>query len=125
MREAMSGHVAIVNAGGWGTALAVLLGSAGHEVRLWCRRAALAEEIEVLRENRAYLPGVSVPRTVRPTSSIEEVIEGAGAVILVPISRAARDTARLVAPHLGLATPVVHAAKGLELASLKRLSEAI
>jgi len=121
----MSGHVAIVNAGGSGTALPVLLGSAGHELRLWWRRAALAEEVEVLRENRAYLPGVSVPRTVRPTSSIEEVIEGAGAVILVPISRAARDTARLVAPHLGLATPVVHAAKGLELASLKRLSEAI
>jgi glycerol-3-phosphate dehydrogenase (NAD(P)+) len=121
----MSGHVAVVNAGGWGTALAVLLGSTGHAVRLWCRRAALAEEIDVERENPAYLPGVRVPPSVRPSGSIEEVVAGASAVILVPISRAARDTARLVAPYLGPDVPVVHAAKGLELGSLKRLSEAI
>jgi glycerol-3-phosphate dehydrogenase (NAD(P)+) len=121
----MSGHVAVVNAGGWGTALAVLLGGAGREVRLWCRRAELAEEIDVERENRAYLPGVRVPQAVRPCSSIEEVVDGASAVILVPISRAARETARLVAPYLPVGTPVVHASKGLELASLKRLSEAV
>jgi glycerol-3-phosphate dehydrogenase (NAD(P)+) len=121
----MPGHLAIINAGGWGTALAVLLSSAGHDVRLWCRRAALAAEIDVQRENRTYLPGVRVPASVRPSASMEDVVEGASGVILVPISRAARETARLVAPYLARGTPVLHASKGLEFPSLKRLSEVI
>src|SRR5207237_4017728 len=94
----MTSHLAVVNAGGWGTALAVLLGNAGHEVRLWCRRAALAEEISSRRENATYLPGVSLPRQVRPTASLEEAVAGAEAVVLVFISRATRETAGAAAP---------------------------
>jgi glycerol-3-phosphate dehydrogenase (NAD(P)+) len=121
----MAGHLAVINAGGWGTALAVLLGKAGLSVRLWCRRAALAEDITARRENSVYLSGVRIPESVRTTSLMEETVDGARAVILVPISRAARETARLVAPYLDPATPVLHAAKGLEVHSLKRLSEVI
>jgi glycerol-3-phosphate dehydrogenase (NAD(P)+) len=121
----MAGHVAIVNAGGWGTALAVLLANAGRDVRLWCRRAELAAEIDAIGENRAYLPEVPVPSRIRPSASIAEVVDGAAAVILVPISRAMRETARHVAPYLAPGTPILHASKGLELPSLKRLSEVI
>jgi glycerol-3-phosphate dehydrogenase (NAD(P)+) len=121
----MPGHLAVVNAGGWGTALAVLLGDAGREVRLWCRRPALAEQIERERENAVYLPGITVPPAVRPTASLEEAVRGASAVILVPISRAARTTARSIAPFLAPGTPVLHATKGLEYPSLQRLSEVV
>ncbi|MBV9329317.1 MAG: NAD(P)-dependent glycerol-3-phosphate dehydrogenase [Chloroflexi bacterium] len=121
----MPGHLAVINAGGWGTALAVLLGNAGHPVRLWCRRAELAAEIEGSRENRAYLPGVSVPPPVWPTASLEDAVVGAEAVILVPISRATRETARRVAAFLRAGTPVVHASKGLESPSLLRLSQVV
>jgi glycerol-3-phosphate dehydrogenase (NAD(P)+) len=119
----MPGHLAVVNAGGWGTALSVLLGNAGHEVRLWCRRAALAEDIGRTRENQVYLPGVRIPASVRPSAAIDEVVSGATAVFLVPISRAMREVARLVAPHLGPGVPVVHASKVLEFPSLNWLSE--
>ena len=121
----MGGHVAVVNAGGWGTALAVLLGKAGHAVRLWCRRTALADEIALRRENAVYLPGVAIPDCVRPTASLEEALVGAGAVIMVPISRAARDIARQAAPFVAGGTPVLHASKGLELSTLKRVSQVI
>ena len=121
----MSEHLAVINAGGWGTALAVLLGNAGHQVRLWCRRAELAAEIAATSENRQYLPGVTVPPPVLATTTLEDAVVGAAAVVLVPISRAARETARSVAPFLRPGTPVVHASKGLELPSLLRLSEAI
>ena len=119
----MAGHLAVVNAGGWGTALAVVLGNAGHDVRLWCRRAELADDIARSRENQVYLPGVGVPASVQPSAAIEDVVSGARAVFLVPISRAMREVARLVAPHLGPGVPVVHAAKGLELPSLNWLSD--
>ena len=121
----MSGRLAVVNAGGWGTALAVLLGTAGYQVRLWCRRATLAQEIAVRRENAIYLPGVEVPSGVHATSSLSDALAGAEAVILVPISRAARETARQVAPFLDGEVPVMHASKGLEYPSLSRLSELI
>ena len=121
----MPAHLAVVNAGGWGTALAVLLANAGHQVRLWCRRAELAEEIAQCHENRVYLPGVTVPSAVQTTASIAEAIVDASAVILVPISRATRATAQQIAPHLARGTPVLHASKGLEFPSLHRLSEVV
>jgi len=121
----MAAHLAVVNAGGWGTALSVLLANAGHEVRLWCRRAELAAEISRCRENRVYLPGISVPPAVETTSSMATAVTGAAAVILAPISRATRDTAGLVKPYVASGTPVLHASKGLEFPSLSRLSEVI
>jgi glycerol-3-phosphate dehydrogenase (NAD(P)+) len=121
----MPGHLAVVNAGGWGTAVAVLLGNSGHEVRLWCRRAELVDEITRQRENRVYLPGVSLPAAVLPSASLEEAVDGAAAVVLVPISRAMREVSQLVAPFVGASVPVLHASKGLEFPSLKRLSEVV
>jgi glycerol-3-phosphate dehydrogenase (NAD(P)+) len=116
--------VCVVNAGGWGTALAVLL-AGGHEARLWCRRPELASEIATSRHNRAYLPDVAIPPGVHPTAQIETALDGAEAVLLVPISRAVRETARLIAPHIPVGTPVLHASKGLESPSLLRLSEVV
>ena len=115
----------MINAGGWGTALAVRLGNAGHEVRLWCRRAEFASELQLAAENRAYLPGVAIPPPVFVSASLEEVLARVDAVLLVPISRAMRSTARAVAAYVPPNTPVAHAAKGLEMPSLLRLSEVI
>ncbi len=117
------GHVAVVNAGAWGTALATLLANGGHEVRLWCRRPELADEIAASRENRVYLPDVAVPPTVRPTSDIRDAVQGASAVVMVPISRAMRETARAVASVVDEGTLVLHAAKGIEHGTRKRLSQ--
>jgi glycerol-3-phosphate dehydrogenase (NAD(P)+) len=117
--------VAVLNAGGWGTALAALLGRAGHDVRLWARRAELAEELASTRENRAYLPGVRLPDTVRPTADVDEAVRGCGAAVLVPISAGVRELARRLAPVLPPRALVVHGTKGLELDTLRRLSEVI
>src|SRR5579859_4952213 len=124
-RWGMPAHLAVVNAGGWGTALAVLLANAGHQVRLWCRRAEVAEEIAQRRENQVYLPGVAIPPSVYATASMKEAVEGASAVILVPISRATRAITQRVDWKLAPGTPVMHASKGLEFPSLSRLSEVI
>src|SRR5437016_3870957 len=121
----MHEHLAVVNAGGWGTALAVLLASAGTEVRLWCRRPSLVDELTTTRQNAAYLPGVTLPEKVVPTASLEHAVRDARAVLLVPISRAMRETVRAVAPFIAADTPLAHASKGLEVETLRRLSEVI
>src|SRR5262252_7094640 len=108
----MPGHLAVINAGGWGTALAVLLGNAGHQVRLWTRREALAAEIDATGENRDYLPGVAIPPPVLPTHSLEAAVVGADAVIRAPISVGVRELVRQVSMHLLRGAPVLHASKG-------------
>lgn len=115
----------MVNAGGWGTALAQLLAEHGHAVSLWCRRPELSEEMTRTRENRAYLPGITLAPSLRPSADLPEVLAGASAVILAPISRAMRQTAELVAPHIRPDAAVLHVSKGFDPSSLLRLSQVV
>jgi glycerol-3-phosphate dehydrogenase (NAD(P)+) len=118
-------EVAVLNAGGWGTALAVVLACNGHTVRLWTRRPEQAALLATDRVNDAYLAGVRLPDAICPTADLAEALDGCAAAVLVPISAGLRDLARRVAPHLPDDATVVHGTKGLELGTLLRLSEVI
>jgi glycerol-3-phosphate dehydrogenase (NAD(P)+) len=117
--------VAVLNAGGWGTALAVLLARNGHDVRLWARRPEQAARLAAERVNEAYLAGVTLPDAVYPTADLAEALDGCAAAVLAPISAGLRDLARRVGPLLPDDAAVVHGTKGLEQDSLLRLSEVI
>ena len=54
-------NLSIIGGGSWGTALAVHLNRAGHDVLIWLREEELAREIHEHRENRPYLPGIALP----------------------------------------------------------------
>ncbi len=66
-------RAAVIGAGSWGTAVAVLLARGGLEVQLGARSPARVEELIADGENRRYLPGVPLPEAidVRPASAIE------------------------------------------------------
>ena len=64
-------RVAVLGAGGWGTALAVHLGRIGHDVSLWARDAALAADVASRRVNGGYLPGIHLPDNVAVTSALD------------------------------------------------------
>ena len=114
--------VAVLNAGGWGTALAVMLARRGATVRLWARRPDLADRIRAERENADYLPGVAIPAGVLVTCELEEATSGADAVLIAVIASYMRTIGTLLR---GLVTPdtlIAHGAKGLEPESWQRLS---
>ncbi|CEP67692.1 Glycerol-3-phosphate dehydrogenase,NAD-dependent [Moorella glycerini] len=121
----MTGTIAVIGAGSWGTALAVLLARKGLQVNLWARRRELVVELEELRENKVYLPGVKLPVGIRPTTDLELTTREAGLVVLSVPSHAVRLTARQVKPFLPPGIIVVNTAKGLELDTKKRLSEVL
>jgi glycerol-3-phosphate dehydrogenase (NAD(P)+) len=106
--------IAILNAGGWGTALAVLLASAGRSVSLWARRPEAAEQLDRARENRAYLPGIAIPPSVLITSDLAAAVRGRRAVVLVTISRGLAELARRLVPLLQPDQLLVHGTKGFE-----------
>jgi glycerol-3-phosphate dehydrogenase (NAD(P)+) len=118
-------EVAVLNAGGWGTALAVVLARGGHAVRLWARRAEQAESLAQTRTNEAYLPGVTLDAAIRPTADLAEAVDGCAAVVVVPISAAMRELAHRLGPLLADDVLVVHGTKGLERDALLRLSQVI
>jgi glycerol-3-phosphate dehydrogenase (NAD(P)+) len=118
-------EVAVLNAGGWGTALAVVLARAGHGVRLWARRQEQAAALASSRVNEAYLPGVTLPSAVQATTDLGEAVAGCAAVVVVPISAGLRELAHRLSPLLADDTLVVHGTKGLERETLLRMSEVI
>src|SRR5882757_3439943 len=75
-------RIAVLGAGSWGTALAILLAEAGHEVLLWARDPDAANDLAACRENRRYLPGRRFPAAVAVTGVIAEAATGVGMAVL-------------------------------------------
>ena len=93
--------VAVVGAGAWGTSLACVLAERYRDVALWVYETDLAKDMVRTRENGLYLPGVRLPETVRPTSSLEEAVRGQDLVVLVVPSHVFRGVAEKARPSLG------------------------
>ena len=125
MGAAVTGPVAVLGCGSWGTALAIHLGRCGREVRLWGRDAELVERMGARRRNQMYLPGVELPASVRPTASLRNALAGAAYVVAAVPSHGSRQVLRRAAEHLRPDATVVSAAKGIEDGTLLRMSEVI
>ncbi len=117
--------IAILGAGGWGTALGIVLAARGRRVRLWGHDPAHVERLRTQRENAAYLPGVALPENLEPTAALDD-LAGVGLVLFVTPSRALREVAEQLASsaaRLAADVPLVSCTKGIEHGSGRRMSE--
>lgn len=115
--------VAIIGAGSWGTALAIVLAPRFERIRLWGREADLVERMFASRVNDVFLPGFALPLNVEPTADLGYALDGAQTVIGVMPSRFARALYREMLPHVRAEMRFVSATKGLEQGTLLRMSE--
>ena len=115
-------RIAIIGAGSWGTALAVVAARAGHEVQLWSRNADVVRSINEQHLNSRYLKFVQIPVSVTATSELNASLDGAELVLFAAPSHAARELFGAIAPQLSEA-PVVSVSKGIEIETGKRISE--
>lgn len=118
-------NVTVLGAGSWGTALAVHLGRLEHDVRLWARDAHLASELRSRRANPVYLPDVVLPPRVTPTDALADALAGSELVVSAIPSHGTRATLRAARDLLPAGAIVVSATKGIEEATLLRVSEVI
>jgi glycerol-3-phosphate dehydrogenase (NAD(P)+) len=116
-------RIAVVGSGSYGTCLAILCGSAGHEVTLWCRNPELVRTLAETRENQDYLPGFAIPENVGITSDLIEAVSGKELVLGVTPSHAIRDVLGRAAPYLDPGVIVVNTSKGLEEGTLDRIDQ--
>jgi glycerol-3-phosphate dehydrogenase (NAD(P)+) len=115
--------LAIIGAGSWGTALAIVLAPRFERVRLWVYETDLAQRMRDPRENDLYLPGFLIPTNIEITSELAEALEVAEIVLTVVPSHLVRHIYQKMTPFVGPETLFVTATKGLELDSLLRPSE--
>jgi glycerol-3-phosphate dehydrogenase (NAD(P)+) len=119
------GKVAVFGAGSWGTAFSIVLADGGNDVTIWARREEVASAINDERENPEYLPGVELPAAVSATHDVEKAAHGADIVVLATPSQTLRGNLVEWAPHLEEGSVLVSLMKGVELETLKRMSEVI
>lgn len=116
--------ISVIGAGSWGTTLAILLGEKGFDVKLWCRREQLANEIESKRENIQYLPGIKIPSNVIADNSLLNVINDTELMIAALPSEFMRETINKIRPHFKNQI-VVSMTKGIEHSTSKRMSQVV
>lgn len=121
----MNRRVAVLGAGSWGTALATVLAENGCEVTLWARRQAVADEINHSRTNEKYLPGISLPKRIYASTSIPDAVRGKDLVLFVVPSHSMRDIAVRASRWIRADALIVHASKGFEVGTWKRMSEVL
>jgi len=119
----LSQSIGIVGAGGWGTALAKLLADKGAVVSLWCHSEASFRELTEHRENRTYLPGISLPANIEITHSLEVAVVDKQVVLCAVPSHAVREVFSKIAPRVGQLTILICGTKGIEEQSLLTMGE--
>ncbi len=118
-------RVAVVGAGSWGTALALVAARNRHDVRVWAREPEVALSIEREHKNPFYLSDFTLPENIGATTSLEEALADTDFVLMVVPSHAMRDCVSRMKDHLKPETVIVSATKGVENGSLMRMSEVI
>ncbi len=118
-------RVAVLGAGSWGTTFSMLLADAGADVLLWGRRQQLCDAITTTHENPDYLPGVRLPQSLRALPAAAEVLERAEIVVLAVPAQTLRANLVQWAPLLPTDSVLVSLMKGIELHTMKRMSEVV
>jgi glycerol-3-phosphate dehydrogenase (NAD(P)+) len=120
-----SKRIAVIGAGSWGTALAIVAARNKHEVKLWAREPEVATQINRACRNPFYLSEFELPHNIHATTSLEDAIDGAHFALLVVPSHAMREILGRLRPRLGSELVLVSAAKGVENSTLMRMEEVV
>jgi glycerol-3-phosphate dehydrogenase (NAD(P)+) len=116
--------IAVLGAGAWGTALALVAAGAGTKTILWALEKDVADGIAATRENARYLPGVTLPPSIETTTDIARARD-ADAVLLVSPAQHVRSMLQKLKGVLKPQIPVVICAKGVERSSALLLPEVL
>ena len=116
--------ISIIGAGAWGTSLAIVLG-ASHTVHLWAHESSVVDAINQRRANELFLPGFSLPESVRATNNWRDSLNGSQIVISVMPSHHCRAVFEEMHPYLTPEMLIVSATKGLENGTNMRMTDVI
>jgi glycerol-3-phosphate dehydrogenase (NAD(P)+) len=117
--------IAIIGAGSYGTALALVAARAGNPIRLWAHSTEVVAVLRQERENRIYLPGFTLPDLIAPTSDLAEALGDTEVVVTAIPSHVCREVYEKMRPLLRPQMILVSATKGIEMDSGMRMEEVV
>ncbi len=109
--------IAVLGAGSWGTALAILLARNGHQVRLWGNEPEVMAELARAGRNAHYLPDNPFPPGLVPVAELDQALADHADILLAVPSHAFREVLTALAPRLHADVRLAWATKGLEMAT--------
>lgn len=117
--------IAVLGAGSWGTALAILIARNGYAVTLWGRDSARMASLAHARENNSYLPGIRFPENLAISDDLQQLSQTKTHCLLAVPSHAFRDTLVALKESMQSDCLLAWATKGLEPGSGKLLSQVV
>ncbi len=113
----MSGRIAVLGSGSWGTALAIQFARAGRDTIMWGIETDEIASMAKARRNATYLPNAPFPELLEVTIDLEAALSGAEDVLVVVPSHAFRETLQRLASASAGVKNLAWATKGFETAS--------
>lgn len=124
----MSEKIAVLGAGSWGSILANLLDENGNDVSLWSYKQDQVDELNQKHTNTHYIKDFTYSETLKAYSDLKDALEGATTVLFVVPTKAVRSVANqtnAVLEKLHTKPALIHASKGIEQGTYKRISEVL
>ncbi|MFH0791407.1 MAG: NAD(P)H-dependent glycerol-3-phosphate dehydrogenase [Candidatus Omnitrophota bacterium] len=119
-------RISILGDGGWGTTLAILLSNKGYKVSLWGAFSNYVRYLNKKRINTKFLPEVRIPKEIEITDDLKSAISGKEIIVFAIPSQYMRGCLKKIAQiNFSHDTIYLSVTKGIEMNSLKRMSELI
>lgn len=118
-----SPKIAVIGAGSWGTALAILLAGKNYPVQLWGHRQEHVDCLIRDRENKKYLPDSPFPAALQPVSDLKAAVDGRPYIVMAVPSHSFRQVFSQMLPFLAFNCRIISAVKGIENATLKTMTQ--
>ncbi len=120
----MNLKVGLLGGGSWGTTVAALT-ARNCPTNLWARRPETVADINNNKRNERYLPGATLPSSLKAFSTIEDTVKEADVVVMGVPAQHFRQVLLEAKPHIRPWVPIISLAKGLEVGTKKRMTEII
>ena len=114
--------ISVIGAGSFGTAIAILLTNKGHDVTIYGRNQAQMLMMKATGGNHRYLPGIILPKDLKTTSDLKEAVKGSELAVMAVPAQSFRTVLTELKEHVK-DIPLVNVSKGIELGTLKRMSD--
>jgi len=126
MKKANQINIAVLGDGGWGTTLAILLAHKSYDVTLWSAFKEYAQLLDKKRINSKFLDKVRIPGQIKITADLQAAVRNADVIVLAVPSQYLRGVLRNL-KKIEYSSSTIHlsATKGIEIQTLKRMSEVI
>jgi glycerol-3-phosphate dehydrogenase (NAD(P)+) len=117
--------VTVIGAGSWGTALAIVLARAEHDVEIWAREKEICYGINNFHENETYLPGVTLADSITASTDMEATLKNRDMVVVATPSHTVREVATRFKPMLSGNEFIVSVSKGIEIDTYMTMSQVL